>query len=204
MGRHERAEETQRCRSLRDCDALRFVQRSTFGPRSGDVDAPTARGVDGWLDDQMTMAHRRRTSIGGSVPNDRWIRQSRRPRGQAPWAAERDRRSVLGSSRGNRGTRRRRAGRDVHGVGLREHTRRQRRWLRSRLGRTPHRDEWIGARPTTVRDPSGDRGRRSPRCRPWAHASHDLGLFDPETVPQERIGSGASTDRLRPATRIRR
>ena len=40
---------------LHHADAIRFLQRATFGARSGDVDALIDRGVDGWLDDQMAM-----------------------------------------------------------------------------------------------------------------------------------------------------
>ena len=40
---------------LERADALRFLQRATFGPRSGDVDALISRGVDGWISDQMAL-----------------------------------------------------------------------------------------------------------------------------------------------------
>ncbi len=40
---------------LERADATRFLQRATFGPRSGDVDELIARGVDGWLTDQMAL-----------------------------------------------------------------------------------------------------------------------------------------------------
>jgi uncharacterized protein (DUF1800 family) len=40
---------------LNRADATRFLQRASFGARSGDVDALTTRGVDGWLGDQMAL-----------------------------------------------------------------------------------------------------------------------------------------------------
>ena len=40
---------------LQRADATRFLQRATFGARSGDVDALIGRGVDGWFDDQMAL-----------------------------------------------------------------------------------------------------------------------------------------------------
>ena len=39
-------------------DATRWLQRATFGARPGDVDALLARGVDGWLADQLARTPR--------------------------------------------------------------------------------------------------------------------------------------------------
>ena len=40
---------------LQRTDAVRFLQRATFGARSGDTDALIVRGLDGWFDDQMAL-----------------------------------------------------------------------------------------------------------------------------------------------------
>ncbi len=40
---------------LQPRDATRFLQRATFGPRSGDVETLISLGVDSWLDGQMAM-----------------------------------------------------------------------------------------------------------------------------------------------------
>lgn len=62
---------------LNRADATRFLQRASFGARSGDIDALITRGVDGWLDDQMAadtvethIARRLRTA--SSVNRSYW------------------------------------------------------------------------------------------------------------------------------------